>query len=175
MPKTKSKKLHIEEEEDEVPTPELSEPIEVVEPVRRATVDNGMVLDMEGNGGAVASTLVVNGLRAYLSVVTKGVSLVASNRAHTQFVPVKVAASASELDIKREEATPLAASGGVLAFLVDDGDEQVGYYIPAAEYVARAEERGESGLRLEVDANADWLEQYEGHAGVRKAFAKLLA
>ncbi len=174
MPKTKSKKLHTEDDEDEVPTPELSEPIEVIEPVRRA-VDTGMILDMEGHGGAVASTLIVNGLRAYLSVVNKGVNLVAANRAHTLFVPVKVSACASELDVKREEATPLAASGGVLAFLVDDGDEQVGYYIPVPEYLARAGDRGESGLRLEVDAHADWLEQYEGHAGVRKAFAKLLA
>ncbi|QJW93343.1 hypothetical protein [Frigoriglobus tundricola] len=177
MPKTKSKKLRIEDDEDEVPIPELPEliePIEVIEPVRRA-VDTGMILDMEGHGGAVASALIVNGLRAYLSVVNKGVNLVAANRPHTLFVPVKVSACKSELDIKREETTPLVAAGGVLAFLVDDGDEQVAYYIPVAEYLARAGDRGESGLRLEIDAHADWLDQYEGHAGVRRAFAKLLA
>jgi hypothetical protein len=168
MPKTKSKKLQVEE--DDLLPPE---PVEPVEPVRRA--DTGMVLDMEGYGSAVASALIVNGLRAYLSVVNKGVNLVATNRTHTAFVPVKISACESGLDIKRDDANLMVEPNGVLAFLLDDEDEQTSFYLPVAEYLARAAERGESGLRLDIDTHGDWLDQYEGHAGIRRAFAKLLA
>jgi hypothetical protein len=170
MPKTKSKKPRIEEDD------ELPEPVEIPEPVEAARkTDTAMVLDMEGYGGAVASALIVNGLRAYLSVVNKGVNLVAANRAHTAFVPVKISASVAGLDIKRDEATPLVAAGGVLAFILDEADDRASYYIPVTEYLARAEDRGESGMRLEFDPHADWLEGFEGHTGIRRAFAHLLA
>ena len=172
MPKTKSKKPRavVEEIEDALPAP--SEPAEPVAAVSRA--DAGMILDMEGYGGEVASALMVNGLRAYLSVVNKGVNLVASNRTHTAFVPVKIAACAAGLDIKRDEAERLAGCSGVLAFLVDDGEERYSYYLPVAEYLARAADRGESGLRLDLDKHAEWLDGYEGHAGIRSALAHLL-
>lgn len=168
--KTKTKKLVIDEEED-LPLPE-PEPAEVAAPVRRA--DTGMILDMEGHGGEVASALVVNGLRAYLSVVNKGVNVVAANRAHTAFVPVKISGCTEGLDVRRDEAKPLVEAQGVLAFLVGEGDERVSYYLPVSEYLEMAEDRGESGLRLEIDEHAAWLEKFEGHAGVRRAFARLL-
>ncbi len=173
MPKMKSKKPRIVEEEDILPLPEPIEPVEPVAAVRRT--DAGMVLDMEGHGSAVASALIVNGLRAYLSVVNKGVNLVVANRPHTAFVPVKISACIAGLDIKRDETTAMVAAGGVLAFIVDEVDDRASYYIPVAEYLARAADRGESGLRLDFDAHAEWLEGYEGHAGIRLAFAKLLA
>ncbi|MBY0460304.1 MAG: hypothetical protein K2V38_23555, partial [Gemmataceae bacterium] len=95
MPKTKtkmpkSKKTRYDEDEDDdalEPVPE-PEPGPAPAEVRERRADAGMVLDLEGYGGAVASALVVNGLRAYLSVVNKGVNVVAANRAHTAFVPV---------------------------------------------------------------------------------------
>lgn len=167
MAKANGKKPIIDEEEDI----EIPEPIPT-EPVRR--VDTGMILDMEGLGGEVASALVVNGLRAYLSVVNKGVNLVAANRQHTLFVPVKVEACGRGLDVRRDEAKPLVDAHGVLAFLLDDGDERVSYYIPVSEYLEMAEDHGESGLRLQIADHAEWLKKYRGHAGVRRAFAKLL-
>ena len=173
MPRTKSKKPRIDDEDDDILPPEPPEPVEALPaPARRA--DTGMVLDLEGHGGAVASALIVNGLRAYLSVVNKGVNLVACNRAHTQFVPVKIAACAGGLDVKREEAKPLVEASGVLAFLREDGDERTSYYVPVAEYLARAEDRGESGLRVPLDGDASWLRAHEGHAGIRRTFAKLI-
>lgn len=173
MPRTKSKKPRIdEEEEDIILPPEPLEPVEPVAPVRRA--DTGMILDLEGHGGEVASALIVNGLRAYLSVVNKGVNLVATNRAHTMFVPVKISACESGLDVKRDEVKPLIEANGVVAFLLENGEERTSYYFPAAEYLARAEDRGESGLRVDLDRDADWLNLHEGHAGVRRTFAKLL-
>ena len=169
MPKTKSKKPRVVEEVEDVLPPEPAEPVAAV-----SRADAGMILDMEGYGGEVASALMVNGLRAYLSVVNKGVNLVASNRTHTAFVPVKIAACAAGLDIKRDEAERLAGCGGVLAFLVDDGEERFSYYLPVAEYLARAADRGESGLRLDLEKHAEWLNGYEGHAGIRTVFKHLL-
>lgn len=170
MPKTKSKKprVVVEEIEDVLP-PLPAEPVAVV-----SRGDTGMILDMEGYGAEVASALMVNGLRAYLSVVNKGVNLVATDRRHKAFVPVKIAACAAGLDIKKDEAEKLTGCGGVLAFLVDDGEEHYNYYIPVAEYLERAADRGESGLRLDLDKHAEWLNGYEGHAGIRTVFKHLL-
>ncbi len=153
-------------------------PLEILppEPVKAPPrVDSGMVLDMEGYGGAVASALIVNGIRAYLSVVNKGVNLVACNRAHTAFVPVKIEACRAGLDIKRDETKPIVEANGVLVFLFDDGEECTNYYLPVSEYLEMAEDRGESGLRLDVDEHAKWLEKFEGHAGVKRTFARLLS
>ncbi|WP_439623185.1 hypothetical protein [Gemmata sp.] len=170
--KTKPAKNRGYKVDDDEPIPVVPLPLDPVAPVRQR--DTGMVLDMEGLGGEVASALIVNGLRAYLSVVNKGVNLVACDRAHTAFVPVKIEACKVGLDIKRDEAKPLVEAHGVLAFLLDDGGERWSYYLPAPEFMEMAEDRGESGLRLDVDDHAKWLEKYEGHAGIKRAFAKLL-
>jgi hypothetical protein len=170
MAKTK-KKPAIDDDDDVLPVEPL--PPEPAAPARRA--DTSMVLDLEGYGGAVASALIVNGLRAYLSVVNKGVNVVACNRAHTAFVPVRIEACAAGLDVKRDEARPLVAAQGVLAFLMGDGDERTSYYLPVSEYLEMAEDRGEGGLRLDGAAHAAWLDKYEGHAGIKRSFARLLA
>ena len=173
MAKVKSKKRIIDDEDDDViieaPAPE---PEVRAAPARRP--ESAMILDLEGLGGEVASALVVNGLRAYLSVVNKGVNVVAANKSHTAFVPVKVEECFGGLDVRRDEAKPLVDGHGVLAFLVGEWDARVSYYIPVSEYLEMAEDRGESGLRLEIAEHADWLKKYQGHAGVRRAFAKLL-
>ncbi len=169
MAKVKSKKPVIEDDEIEAPEPA---PVAPAAPTRRA--DDGMVLDLEGLGGEVASALVVNGLRAYLSVVNRGVSAVATNRAHTAFVPVRIEACSGGLDVKRDEAKALVDGHGVLAFLVGDDDDRQRYYVPVSEYLEMAEDRGDTGLRLDATAHARWLEKYEGHAGVKRAFARLL-
>lgn len=171
MAKAKAKKKPLIDDEDELIAPEPL-PLDPVAPVRRN--DTGMVLDMEGYGGEVASALIVNGLRAYLSVVNKGVNVVATNRAHTAFVPVKIEACRAGLDIKKDEAKSLVDGHGVLAFLLDDEDERASYYLPVSEYLEMAEDRGDSGLRLDIDEHTRWLEKYEGHPGVRRAFARLL-
>ena len=172
MAKTKSKKSRASSVDDDEQIPVEALPLDPVKVPRRT--DTGMVLDAEGYGGQVASALIVNGLRAYLSVVNKGVNAVACNRTHTAFVPVQIAPCTAGLDIKRDDAKPLVEAHGVLAFLLDDGEEWTSYYIPVSEYLEMAEDRGESGLRLDIDEHATWLEKYEGHAGVKRAFAKLL-
>ncbi len=167
----KTKKKPVIDDEDNFPPVEAL-PLDPVKVARR--VNTGMVLDMEGHGSEVASALIVNGLRAYLSVVNKGVSLVACDRTHSAFVPVQIAPCASGLDVKRDDAKPLVEAHGVLAFLLDDGEDCTSYYVPVSEYLEMAEDRGESGLRLNLDEHAKWLEKYEGHAGIRRAFARLL-
>ena len=171
--KGKTKRPVIDDEADIVP-PEAAVELPAAFEVPAKRADPAMVLDMEGLGGAVASALIVNGLRAYLSVVNKGVGVVAANRAHTAFVAVRVEACADGLDVKRDEAKALVDGHGVLAFLLEDGDERASYYLPVSEYLEMAEDRGESGLRLVVDEHAKWLEKYEGHPGIRRAFARLL-
>ncbi|VTR93803.1 unnamed protein product [Gemmata massiliana] len=175
MAKAKTKKPVIEEEEENevLETPEVAEPVAAAAPVRR--VDNGMILDMEGYGAEVASALIVNGLRAYLSVVNKGVNVVATNRAHTAFIPVKIEASNAGLDVRRDDAKPLVEAQGVLAFLYEEGEERTSFYLPVSEYLEMAEDRGESGLRLDVEEHGKWLEKYEGHAGIKRVFARLLS
>jgi hypothetical protein len=170
MAKTKTKRPVIDDEDDEVAAPV---PAALV-PVPANRPEPGMVLDMEGHCGEVASALVVNGLRAYLSVVNKGVGVVATNRAHTAFAPVRVEGCTSGLDVKRDEAKALVDAHGVLAFLLENGDDRAAYYLPVSEYLEMAEDRGEGGLRLEVAEHAKWLEKFKGHPGVRRAFARLL-
>ena len=63
----------------------------------------------------------------------------------------------------------------MLAFLLEDGEERTRFYVPVSEYLEMAEDRGEGGLRLDIDDHAKWLEKYEGHAGVKRAFARLLS
>ena len=170
MTKTKHAKNRGYKVDDDEQIPVVALPLDPVVPVRKR--DTGMVLDVEGLGSAVASALKVNGVRAYLSVVNKGVNLVASNRAHTVFIPVRIEACKSGLDVRRDEAKPLVGAHGVLAFLLD---ERTSYYVPVSEYLEMAEDRGESGMRLDVAAHAKWLKKYEGHAGVKRVFAKLLS
>lgn len=172
--KTKSKKRIEEEDEEIIETPAAPAPEARPVEARARRAENDMVLDLEGLGGEVASALVVNGLRAYLSVVNKGVNVIATNKSHTAFVPVKVEECDAGLDVRRDEAKPLVEGHGVLAFLLGEWDDRVSYYIPVSEYLEMAEDRGESGLRLELDEHADWLKKYQGHAGVRRAFARLL-
>lgn len=163
MAKSKSKRPVIDDEDD-LPPPEPTPPA--------PRPDTGMVLDLDGNGGEIASALVVNGLRAYLSVTNKGVNLVAANRSHTAFVPVKVAAADGGLQVKRDEAKPLVEGQGVLAFLVGEWDDRKRYYLPVSEFLEMAEDR-DADLRLDAVEHAKWLEKYEGHAGVRRAFGRL--
>jgi hypothetical protein len=170
--KTKSTKNRGYTVDDDEPTPVEALPLDPIAPVRQR--DTGMVLDIAGLGGEVASALIVNGLRAYLSVVNKGVNLVAANRAHTAFVPVRIAACGADLDVRREDASPLVEAHGVLAFLIDDAEGRSSYYLPVSEYLEMAEDRGEGGLRLDAGGHAEWLEKYEGHVGIRRAFARLL-
>lgn len=174
--KAKTKRPVIDDEDDDLDvideTP-VAAPAAPVERVKRP--DAAMVLDMDGIGAEVAAALVVNGLRAYLATVNKGASLVAANRAHTAFVPVKAEECFDGLDVRRDDARALVDGHGVLAFLLEAHGTRTAYYVPVSEYMEMAEDRGESGLRLDATAHAKWLEKFAGHPGVKRAFARLLA
>ncbi len=77
--KTKPVKNRGYKVDDDEQIPVVALQLDPVKPVRQR--DTGMVLDMEGLGGEIASGVIVNGLRAYLSVVNKGINLIACNRA----------------------------------------------------------------------------------------------
>jgi len=169
MPKAKSRKRI---DEDEMP---IVEPLPL-DPVKKVPVETSMILDMEGKGAEVASALIVNGLSAFLAVTNKGVNLVATNRATTEFLPVKITSRANwpELDLKRDDAERLEKAGAVLAFLAGEDDDRTTWYLSVGEFLSKARDRGESTLSIKIDDHWEWLEKFEGHAGIKKAFAKLL-
>lgn len=168
MPKAKTRKPA---EDETVVEPLPPDPV-----VETGPADNGYVLDMGGKGAEVASALVVNGVVPYLAVTNKGINLVAANRAATAFVPVKITSRTDwpTLDLKADDAARLEAAGAVLAFLTGEDDDRRGWYLSVAEFRSKAEPRGEGTLSVQIDAHEGWLETYEGHAGIRRAFKHLL-
>ncbi|MDB5307986.1 MAG: hypothetical protein JWO38_2188 [Gemmataceae bacterium] len=166
MPKTKTPTRTDEDVVEPLPA----------DPVETGPADNGYVLDMGGKGAEVASALIVNGLLPFLSVTNKGINLVTANRAATAFVPVKITSRADwpTLDLKRDDAAKLEAAGAVLAFLVGEDDDRASWYLTVAEFLSRAEARGEGTLSIRIDEHWEWLEPFEGHPGIRRAFKHLL-
>jgi hypothetical protein len=168
MPKAKTRKPV----EDEIVVGPL--PLDPV--VDKGPEDNGYVLDMGGKGAEVASALVVNGIVPYLAVTNKGINLVAANRAATAFVPVKITSRTDwpTLDLKKDDAGKLEEAGAILAFLVGDDDDRWSWFLTVAEFLSKAEPRGEGTLSIRIADHEAWLEKFEGHAGIRRAFKGLL-
>ncbi len=107
--------------------------------------------------------------------MNKGVNLVATNRAHTQFIPVKISACAQGLDIKRDEVKPLVEANGVLGFLLENGEgaDQLLHPGRGVPGPGRGPRRERAARAPGHDAN--WLNAHEGHTGIRRTFAKLIA
>ena len=152
------------------------EPLPLDPVVDKGPEDNGYVLDMGGKGAEIASALLRNGITPYLAVTNKGINLIASNRAATAFVPVKITSRANwpSLDLKKDEAAKLEASGAILAFLTGEDDERWSWYLTVAEFVSKAEPRREGTLSIRIADHETWLEGFEGHRGIRRAFKHLL-
>lgn len=172
MAKTKSRKSTDDEEDELEGETAPAEPV----PVAAEPVDNGYVLDMGGKGAEVASALVVNGIIPFLSVTNKGFNLVAANRAGTAFIPVKITSRTDwpTLDLKRDDAAALDAAGGVLAFLTGEDDDRTSWYLTVAEFRSKADVASDGGMTIRIDDHLEWLEAFEGHPGIRRAFARLL-
>jgi hypothetical protein len=124
-------------------------------------------------GQEVASDLTLGGMGAFLSAGSKGVNLLAANAALTAVIPVRVVTDAegARLRLKHDDAKVLSDAGGVVAFLLGEPDERDRYYVPADKFLAKATLRDG---RYVLDFDEKWLQPYLGHAGVKKAFARLL-
>ena len=131
--------------------------------------------DREEVGHEVASDLTLGGMAVFLSVAGKGVNLLAASLNLTATMPVRVVADAEgkKLKLKADDAKLLAAAGGVVAFLLGEPDDRERFYVPVDKYLAKATLR-EGRCTLEFAPHAKWLLAYEGHAGVKKAFAPLI-
>ena len=131
--------------------------------------------DREEVGLEVASDLTLGGMGAFLSAAAKGVNLIATNAALTAVVPVRVVTDpeGKRLRLKHDDAKLLADADGVVAFLLGEPDERDRYYLPVAKFLSKAALR-DGRHALDFEANEKWLEPYLGHAGVKKAFARLL-
>jgi hypothetical protein len=174
MPRTKTKpSRRIDDDEDENETLVVET---APEPVRAPRTDS--MHEREQLGLEVASDLTLGGLAAFLAVTTKGVNLVAANAAATAFVPVRIVSEddGAALELKAEYAEALAKADGVVAFLIGEDGDRTRWYVPAREYLAKtaAGEGREGVLSLDLDEHETWLRPFTGHAGVKRAFARLL-
>jgi hypothetical protein len=126
-------------------------------------------------GQEVASDLTLGGMGAFLSASSKGVNLLAANAALTATMPVRVVADpeGARLRLKADEAKSLADAGGVVAFLLGEPDERDRYYLPVDKFIQKAALR-DGRYALDFAANEPWLRPYLGHAGVKKAFTRLI-
>lgn len=131
--------------------------------------------DREEVGQEVASDLTLGGMGAFLSASAKGVNLLATNAALTASIPVRVITDleGARLKLKPDDAKLLTDAGGVVAFLLGEPDERDRYYLPVGQFLAKATLR-DGRHTLEFEANETWLRPYLGHAGVKKAFARLV-
>lgn len=131
--------------------------------------------DREEVGQEVASDLTLGGMGTFLSAGAKGVNLIASNTALTATIPVRIVTDLEgvKLKLKVDDAKQLADAHGVVAFLLGEPDERDRYYIPVADFLAKTTLRDGRHV-LDFEEHEKWLRAYEGHAGVKKAFAKLV-
>ncbi|HEX4613035.1 MAG TPA: hypothetical protein VH092_32900 [Urbifossiella sp.] len=131
--------------------------------------------DREEVGQEVASDLTIGGMGAFLSAAAKGVNLLATSAALTASIPVRVVTDpeGKRLKLKHDDAKLLSDTDGVVAFLLGEPDERDRYYLPIAAFLAKATLR-DGRHSLDFDAHETWLRAYLGHAGVKKAFARLV-
>lgn len=165
MPQTKAKRRRTDDE-DEVENNEVA-----VAPAAERGPET--MHEREHLGQEVASDLTLGGLATFLSVTTRGANLVAGNADLTAFVPVRIVTLEHEgrLELKPDDAKALAPAGGVVAFLVGDEYDRDRYYVPVAEFLARAELRD---CRQAAEFDRAWLRPFAGHPGVKRAFARLI-
>jgi len=78
------------------------------------------------------------------------------------------------LDLKKDDLDKLEAAGAVVVFLNGEGDGRRSWYLTVAEFRTRAELRGEGTFSVRIDEQARWLSAFEGDAGLRRAFERLL-
>jgi hypothetical protein len=131
--------------------------------------------DREEVGQEVASDLTLGGMAVFLSVAGKGINLLAASMTLKSTMPVRIVADAEgkKLRLKHDDATQLSKVGGVVAFLLGEPDDRERFYLPIDKFLARATLR-DGRHTLEFEPNVRWLLAYEGHAGVKKAFAPLI-
>ncbi|QDU21722.1 hypothetical protein [Urbifossiella limnaea] len=131
--------------------------------------------DREECGQEVASDLTLGGMTVFLSVAGKGINLLAAGMTLKATMPVRIVADTEgkKLKLKPDDAKLLSEAGGVIAFLLGEPDDRERFYLPIDRFLAKATLR-DGRHTLEFEPNVKWLMAYEGHAGVKKAFAPLI-
>jgi len=151
--------------------------------VRHATVGEG-VRSTSIIGKAkeleVASMLVANGLYVFFPLVDTGFDLIATNRKGTVFVPIQVKFRAKDpgLALHQKDIANFASSNVVVAWVIGTGVAARQWFIPFREWHSKAKgspPRRDGLAYVTISKHADWLKQFEGSAGVRRAFKEALA
>jgi hypothetical protein len=127
----------------------------------------------------VAGVLIRNGIYVFWPLVDKGTDLLATNPDSSICIPVQVRYSSRgpALNLREQDMVRFERPNTVLAFLIGTGNQQRSWYLPFSEWRFKAVDmsRADGLVYVQIKKNADWLAQYEGDVGVRRAFARLLS
>ncbi|HEX4985156.1 MAG TPA: hypothetical protein VFV71_03700 [Burkholderiales bacterium] len=125
----------------------------------------------------VASTLVANGVYVFFPLVDAGFDLIAANRTGTEFVPVQVKFRERDpaLNLLPKDVVNFTGTNVVVAWVIGSGPRVRQWFIPFREWQtkAKAPNRKDGLAYITIGEHAEWLAQFEGETGVRRAFAKL--
>lgn len=129
--------------------------------------------DRDEYGQEVASALTLGGMAVFISVAGKGVNLLAASLNLKQTMPVRIVADVEGAKLKLKHDDAKQVGGGVVVFLLGEPDDRERFYVPVDKFLAKATLK-DGRHTLDFKANEKWLLAYEGHAGVKKAFAPLI-
>ena len=126
----------------------------------------------------VAGMLIRNGVYVFWPLVDTGADLLATNRDASICVPVQVKynAKASALGLNKSDQKRFDKPNTVLAFLLGRGETRHAWFVPYKEWASRHvdKHRRDERIYVRIRENLEWLEQFEGDAGIRRAFRELL-
>jgi hypothetical protein len=127
----------------------------------------------------VAGRLIRNGIYVFWPLVDTGADLLATNRDASECIPVQVkyTGRTSGLNLFKDDASRFEKPNTVIAFLIGEDEKQRSWFLPFDAWRSKHVDmkRNDEKLYVQIGKNAEWLSQYEGDAGIRLAFARLLA
>ena len=126
----------------------------------------------------VAGALIRNGLYVFFPLVDAGFDLVVTNRLGTAFVPVQVKYRAKDpgVGLKKKDRDLFQGSRVVVAWVIGAGASERCWYIPFAEWHAKAKDlnRADGLVYVSIGESEPWLSKYEGDSGISHSFRSLL-
>ena len=126
----------------------------------------------------VATLLVAEHLHVYLPLVDNGFDFIVSSPDGTKFLPVQVKYKSTRtgFGLKRIDAKKFKKAKAVIVFGSGDAQLENFYFFPADEWANAAEDlqRGDDKLVIYLANSADWVSQYKGKAGIKKAFKSVM-
>lgn len=126
----------------------------------------------------VASILIGSGLYVFFPLVDAGFDLIATNRKGTAFVPVQVKFRAKDpaLNLLPKDVANFTGTNVVVAWIIGSDEKTRKWFVPFGEWRERAKtppDRKDGLAYVTISEHAEWLSQFEGQAGIARAFSDL--